>query len=72
MVDNVNIYTIYCIVVSNFYSCRKYYIVPLITKMICTDYTNHQYDICKTVTELCELYDDVADICSLLEALCMH
>ena len=49
-----------------------------ITNMICTEYTNHQYDICKTVTELCELRDGVAhcgvvnrtDICSLLEVLC--
>ena len=46
--------------------------------MICTEYTNHQYDICKTVTELYELRDGVAhcglvnitDICSLLEVLC--
>ena len=42
---------------------------------ICTEYTNHQYDICKTVTELCELPDGVShwgvvnktDICSLLD-----
>ena len=48
--------------------------MPFITNMICTEYTNHQYDICKTVTELCELGDGVAhsgvvnrtDICSLL------
>ena len=54
--------------------------MPFITNMICTEYTNHQYDICKTVTELCELQlcDGVAhcgvvnriDICSLLEVLC--
>ena len=34
--------------------------MPFITNMICTEYTNHQYDICKTVTELCELRDGVA------------
>ena len=28
--------------------------------MICTEYTNHQYDICKTVTEFSELRDSVA------------
>ena len=31
-----------------------------IMKKIRTEYTNHQYDICKTVTELCELRDGVA------------
>ena len=34
--------------------------IPFITNLICTEYTNHQYDICKTVTELCELRDGVA------------
>ena len=34
--------------------------MPFITNMICTEYTNHQYDIGKTVTELCELRDGVA------------
>ena len=64
------------------YLCNKYNIahsdwyrdLPFITNMICTDYTNHQYDICKTVPELCELCDGVPyykivnkpDICSLL------
>ena len=68
------------------YLCNKYNIahsdwyrdMPFITNMICTEYTNHQYDISKTVIELCELRDDVAhcgvvnrtDICSLLEVLC--
>ena len=41
-------------------------------------YANHQYDICKTVTQLCELRDGVAhcrvvnrtDIFYLLEVLC--
>ena len=50
------------------YLCNKYSIahfdwyryMPFITNMICTEYTNHQYDICKTVTELCELRDGVA------------
>ena len=52
--------------------------MPFITNMIFTEYTNNQYDVCKTVTELCELRDDVAYcgvvnrtyICSLLEVLC--
>ena len=52
--------------------------MPFITNMIYTEYTNNQYDICKTITELCELRDGVAhcgvvnrtDICSLLEVLC--
>ena len=52
--------------------------MPFITNMICTDYTNHENNICKTVTELCELRDGVAPcgvvnityICSLLEVLC--
>ena len=68
------------------YLCNKYNIahsdwkrdMPFITNMICTWYTNHQYDICKTVTEVCELRDSVAhcivvnrrDICSLLEVSC--
>ena len=47
--------------------------MPFIKDIICTEYTNHQYD--KTVTELCELPDGVShcglvnktDICSLLE-----
>ena len=68
------------------YLCNKYNIahsdwyryMPFITNMICTEYTNHQYDICKTITELCELRDGVAhrgvvnrtDICSLLEVVC--
>ena len=68
------------------YLCNKYNIahsdwyrdMPFITNMICTEYTNYQYDICKTITELCELRDGVAhcgvvnrtDICSLLEVLC--
>ena len=68
------------------YLCNKYNIghsdwyrdMPFLTNMICTEYTNHQCDICKTVTELCELRDGVAhcgvvnrtDICSLLEVLC--
>ena len=68
------------------YLCNKYSIVhsdwyknmTCITNMICTEYTNHQYDICKTVTELCELRNAVAhcgvvnrtDICSLLEVVC--
>ena len=68
------------------YLCNKYNIahsdwyrdMSFIRNMICTEYTNHQYDICKTVTELCELRDGVAhcgvvnrtDICSLLEVLC--
>ena len=46
------------------YLCNKYNIahsdwyrdMPLITNL----YTNHQYDICKTVTKLCELRDVVA------------
>ena len=70
------------------YLCNKYNIshsdwyrdMPFITNMICTEYTNHQYDIFKTVTELCELRDGVAhcgvvnrtDICSLLEVLCTY
>ena len=49
--------------------------MPFIRNIICTEYTNHQYDICKTVTELSELRDGVAhcrvanrtDICSLFE-----
>ena len=68
------------------YLCNKYNIahsalyrdMPFITNMICTEYIIHQCDICKTVTELCELCDGVAhcgvvnrtDICSLLEVLC--
>ena len=40
------------------YLCNKYNMaisnwyrdMPFITNMICTEYTNHQYDICKTVT----------------------
>ena len=52
--------------------------MPFITNMICIEYTNHLYDICKTVSELCEIRDSVAhcgvvnrtDICSLLEILC--
>ena len=68
------------------YLCNKYNIahsdwyrdMPFITNMICTEYTNHQYDICITITELCEICDGVVpcevvnrtDICSLLEVLC--
>ena len=41
------------------YLCNKYNIahsdwyrdMPFITNMICTEYTNHQYNICKTITE---------------------
>ena len=51
--------------------------MSFITNMICTEYTNHQYDICKTITELCELRDGIApcgvvnrtDICSLFYVL---
>ena len=68
------------------YLCNKYNIahydwyiyMPFIINMICTEYTNPQYYICKTVTELCELRDGVAhcevvngtDIWSLLDVLC--
>ena len=67
------------------YLCNKYNIahsdwysdMPFITNMICTEYTSHQYDICKTATELCKLRDGVAhcgvvnrtDICSSLKVL---
>ena len=52
--------------------------MPFITNMIFTEYTNHQHDICKAVTELCKLRDGVAhcavvnrtDTCLLLEVLC--
>ena len=43
------------------HSTLNWYIhMSFIMNIIYTDYTNHQYDICKTVTELCELRDGVA------------
>ena len=60
------------------YLCNKYNIahsdwyrdMTFIANMICTEYTNNKYDICKTVTEYelrCGIVNRT-DICSLVRS----